>query len=376
MITTLVITNDFPPRIGGIESFVVQLCDILATAPDSRVVVLTSQAAGSGNVDRSVGYRVVRRPGPLLPTRSTTRAAQQLIMETGATRVVFGAAAPLSLMAPHLRSSGVERQLAISHGHETWWATLPLARSLLRRMADGVDHLSTISDYTQQRIAPALSRTAQEKMIKLSPPVDPSLFHPGPDSRSQRPRCLAAGRFVAQKGFRTLVEAWPLVLQHHSWPVTPELVLIGDGPDRRRLERRVSELAIGASVSFVGAVPPARMPQLLQSAEVFALPVRTRLGGLNPEGLGLVFLEAAACGLPIIVGDSGGARETVEHGKTGFLIDSDDQHQLAARLSLLLGDPDRGRAMGLAGRARVLREFGMDRTRDTLLAALDLAPRD
>lgn len=376
MITTLVITNDFPPRIGGIESFVSQLCDLLAAAPDSRVVVLTSQAPGSEEVDRSVDYRVERRPGPLLPTWRTTEVARDLLRETGATRVIFGAAAPLSLMAPHLWSAGAERLLAISHGHETWWATLPLARTVLGRMADGVDHLSTISDYTRKRISPALSVAAREKMIMLSPPVDPAIFCPISAPVDDRPRCVAAGRFVAQKGFSVLIDAWELMLLGRDWPRLPELVLVGDGPGRRRLERRVTELGLDTSVRFVGALSRGQMVQQLQAAQVFALPVRTRLGGLNPEGLGLVFLEAAACGLPVLVGDSGGARETVEDGRTGFLLDPDDRHLWAERLRLLLGQPELASEMGAAGRVRVIKNFGIDQARETLFEALDLAPRD
>ncbi len=147
--TTLVVTNDFPPRIGGIESFVAQACRFL----DDDVAVLTSTAPGSSAWDRAAGYPIVRLPGPLLPTPSVGAAAVDLFRRSGADRVLFGAAAPLALLAPTLRTAGAERIVALTHGHETWWATLPGSRALLRRIGDEVDVLTTISDYVTARIA-------------------------------------------------------------------------------------------------------------------------------------------------------------------------------------------------------------------------------
>ncbi|MET1007781.1 MAG: glycosyltransferase, partial [Propionibacteriaceae bacterium] len=144
MPTTLIITNDFPPRVGGIESFVADVVDLLGR----DVVVFTSSTPGSGAADRRLGLEVIRSGSVLLPTPATTRQAIQILRQSGATRVLFGAAAPLGLMAGSLRRAGAERIVAVSHGHETWWATLPGSRSLLRRIGDEVDVLGTISDYT------------------------------------------------------------------------------------------------------------------------------------------------------------------------------------------------------------------------------------
>jgi phosphatidylinositol alpha-1,6-mannosyltransferase len=368
MATTLVVSNDFPPRIGGIESFVADVCALL----DNDVVVLTSSAPGAQAHDRALPYPVFRTAGLLLPTRSSTRTAVDLLRSSGATRVVFGAAAPLSLMAGPLRSAGALRQLGLSHGHETWWASVPGARTLLRRMADELDHLATISDYAAGRIAPALSASARQRMIRLAPPVDTALFRPDSTVR-ERPRCVAVGRFVTQKGFVTLLEAWQLVVGR--WPASrprPELVLVGDGPLRRRLNTMVTSNGLAEVVRFTGPLPRAEVVGQLRASDVFALPVRTRLAGLNPEGLGLGFIEAAACGLPVVVGDSGGAPETVLHGRSGYVVRSTDHREIAARLSELLTDPDRARRMGRIGREHVVARYGSDQAGCTLRQALEL----
>lgn len=376
MPSTLIVTNDFPPRRGGIESFVADVVGLL----DHDVVVYTSSAPGSSEVDRDLGVEVVRTGFPLLPTPRATREAMALLRRTGASRVVFGAAAPLGLMAPALRRAGAERIVALSHGHETWWATVPGARGLLHRLADRVDQLATISDYTAHRIGPALSADARSRMFRLAPPVDPAVFRPveRPPGAStgggavRRPRVVSVGRLVRQKGFDVLLRAWSRVLAGRPWEVLPELVVVGDGPRRPRLEQLVGRLGLGDSVRLPGSVPRAAVVAQLQAADVFALPVRTRLAGLNPEGLGLAAIEAAACGLPVVVGRSGGAPETVQHGRTGYVVDPDDEEGLADRLSALLADPALARAMGAAGRAFVTATFGTDRARATLRAALDL----
>lgn len=366
--TTLVVTNDFPPRLGGIESFVATLCRLL----DDDVVVLTSAAAGDAAYDSGLAYPVVRLRGPLLPTRRVAREAERLLREHGCTRVVFGAAAPLGLLARRLRPHGVRRILAITHGHETWWARLPVFRALVGRIGATVDHVSCISDFTAAAIVPALDAGARDRVLRLSPPVDVERFRP-PATRPARPTAVAAGRMIEQKGFATLLRAWAQVVRR--WPADaepPRLRLVGDGPRRGRLVHLAARLGIAGSVDFVGPVPHAGMPAVLGAAHVFALPVRTRRAGLNPEGLGLVFLEAAACGLAVVAGRSGGAPETVRSGVTGEVVEPDDVDGLAAHLSALLGDLPKAAAMGRAGRRLVGERFATDRARATLLGALDL----
>ena len=371
MPTTLIVTNDFPPRLGGIESFVSDLVDLL----DGDVVVYTSSTAGSAVEDARRGVEVVRGGRVLLPTAAVTRRAVQILQRSGATRVLFGAAAPLALMAGSLRRAGAERLVALSHGHEVWWATLPGPRALLRRLADDVDHLTTISGYTAGRIAPALSSSARARMLRLAPPVDTTIFRPQPGRvPDTRPRVVSVGRLVRQKGFDALLDAWRLVLDGWSGPVTPELRVVGDGPMRRRLDVQITTLHLRSSVTLLGARPRAEVVAELQHADVFALLMRTRLAGLNPEGLGLAALEASACGLPVVVGDSGGAPETVLPERTGYVVDPGDTQQVAAHLLALLSDPGLAAGLGREGRRFVQSGHGLEQAGRTLRAALGLNP--
>lgn len=372
--TTLVITNDFPPRIGGIESFVAEVCDVL----DSDVVVYTSAAPGADRYDATRPYPVVRDPGPLLPGPRAARRAAALVRATGARRVLFGAAAPLALLTPGLRRAGASRVVALTHGHEVWWAGVPGARSALRRIGDNVDHLTTISQFTADRIAPVLSASARSRLRRLPPPVDVTTFTPGPgrpSARTRGPRAVAVGRLVAQKGFGTLLVAWRRVID--LWPagmIPPELVVVGDGPQRVRLTRLAHTLQLGDTLTWTGALPRLEVVGWLQRCDVFALPVRTRLGGLNPEGLGLAALEAAACGLPVVVGDSGGAPETVRHGQTGYVVSPDRSGALADRITYLLRNPNVARQMGSQGRDFVVHTWGRDAASTTLRSILGLDP--
>lgn len=387
--TTLIVTNDFPPRIGGIESFVRQACRFL----DDDVVVLTSTAPDAERWDAAAGFPIVRLPGPLLPTAAVGQAAADLLRRGRADRVLFGAAAPLALLAAKLRAAGAERLVALTHGHETWWATLPGSRRLLRRIGDEVDVLTTISDYVEVRIAAALSHGARAKLVRLPPPVDLDVFQPltSPGGRSASTdrerstintastistgprRVVTVGRMVRRKGFDTLLRAWAMLQRTGPSRRSDklELVLVGDGPRRRALERQVHRADL-AGVVFTGALEPAGVLAQLRRADVFALPVRTRLAGLDPEGLGLAALEAAACELPVVLGRSGGTPETVRHGRTGYLVDPEDPYELATRLADLLSHPEHARALGIAGRLFVTDRYGAERARRVLRTALHL----
>jgi len=229
-----------------------------------------------------------------------------------------------------------------------------------------------------------LTPDARAALRRLAPPVDTDVFRPASaaDRSAQPRRCVAVGRFVRQKGFGVLLRAWAQVVAQpsaaSSAPRPPwELVLVGDGPQRRRLERLVAHLGIGGSVRFTGPLGRAAVVSELQQAQLFALPVRTRLtglfrAGLNPEGLGLAALEAAACGLPVLIGRSGGAPETVRDGVSGFVVDPDRPGELAARIGPLMADPVRAAAMGQAGRAHVQQQFSAAGARVVLRELLDL----
>jgi phosphatidylinositol alpha-1,6-mannosyltransferase len=370
MPSTLIITNDFPPWVGGIESFVSDICDLL----DYDVVVYTSGVPGATTSDRERPFPVIRDGPLLLPTPRVATRAASLLRATGATRVIFGAAAPLGLLGPVLRRAGARRIVGLTHGHETWWARLPAVRQLLRRIGDSCDHLTTISSYTERRIAGALTPSARRRLLRLAPPVDTERFRP-PKAAAQRSaaRCIAVARLIPQKGLRTLLRAWRIVIDRAARShLAPELTIVGDGPQRGLLERTVQELELSKSTRIIGALPRTDVIAQLQQAGVFALPVRTRWAGLNPEGLGLAALEAAACGLPVIVGHSGGTPETVREADTGFLVPSGDHRLLAERLSLLLENPSLAQQMGSRGRHYVSAHFSMDSARARLREALEL----
>ena len=370
MPTTLIITNDFPPRVGGIESFVSDVCELL----DHDVVVYAPGADGAAALDSDRPFPVIRNGPLLLPTPRIAARTVELLGEFGTTRVIFGAAAPLGLLAPALRRAGARHIVGLTHGHETWWARVPAARQLLHRIGESCDHLTTISGYTERLIASALSPSARGRLLRLAPPVDPGRFRP---SEAVAPRsagrCIAVARLIHRKGMATLLRAWRAVVDRAAQSgAARELVLVGDGPQRPRLERSIHKLELSDHVRLMGALPRAAVIGQLQRADVFALPVRTLLAGLNPEGLGLAALEAAACGLPVIVGHSGGAPETVRDGDTGFVVPSHDHQLLAERLSLLLDNPPLAQEMGSRGRRYVCTHFGMESARARLREALDL----
>jgi phosphatidylinositol alpha-1,6-mannosyltransferase len=348
---TLVVTNDFPPRQGGIQTFVAAL---LATRPPESLVVLASDHPGSAEHDAALPYEVVRAPtGMLLPTPGAARTAARLAREHGCRTAFFGAAAPLGALAPGLRRAGVERLVGATHGHETGWVALPGARQALQRIAGGLDVLTYISRYTHGKLAPALG--GRTELAQLSPGVDITRFSPDVDGTAVRERCglgedpvvVCVSRLVPRKGQDVLLRAWPQVLARHP---RARLLLVGGGPLEATLRRRVADHGLGASVVLTGGVPAEALPEYYAAGDVFAMPCRTRRGGLDVEGLGMVFLEAAACGLPVVAGTSGGAPETVVEEETGHVVDPRSPAAVAGVLADLLDDPARARAMGAAGR--------------------------
>ena len=315
MSRTLFVTNDFPPRRGGIETFVRQLC---AELPSEEVVVHTASMPRDAEYDARLPFPVVRDPrSTLLPTPAVRKRVVSTFREQGCEHVVFGASAPLGLLAPALRRAGATRIVALTHGHEVWWATLPVTRQLLRRIGDAVDVMTYVSDYCRSRIAPALSADAAGRMRRLSPVVDRERFRPGCGGAQVRHRLgiapdalvvVCVARMVRRKGQDTLVRSWPRVLEQFPRAV---LLLVGDGPDRRRIERMAARRRVADSVVFAGSVPWEDVPAHLDAGDVFAMPSRSRLFGLEVEAFGIVYLEAAACGLRVVGGRSGGSIETL-----------------------------------------------------------------
>ncbi len=358
----LIVTNDFPPRAGGIQSFVHALAVRL---PPGEVVVYAPAWEGAAGFDERASFPVVRHPTSLmLPVPSVAKRAARILQSTGCDTVLFGAAAPLGLLAPSLRRAGARRVVAITHGHEAGWAALPGARSLLRRIGDSADVMTYLGQYTRARLARALSPEAAGRLARLAPGVDTSAFRPGAGGAAVRERLGLAGvpvvvcvsRLVTRKGQDTLIRAWPQV-RAASGAV---LLLVGAGPAESRLRRLADHLGMTDSVVFAGPVPWEELPAYYDAGDVFAMPCRTRRGGLDVEGLGIVYLEASATGLPVIGGDSGGAPDAILDGETGYVVPGGDVAAVAGRITQLLADPAAARALGEKGLAWVDREWRWD----------------
>ncbi len=361
----LIVTNDFPPRSGGIQAFVHALA---ARLPADRVVVYAPAWDGAVQFDARQEFAVVRHPGSLmLPVPNVRRRAVALLTEHQCDTVLFGAAAPLALLAPSLRRAGAEKIVALTHGHEAGWAALPGARSLLRRIADEVDVVTYLGDYFRIRMAKAMSAAAAGRMVRLAPGVDPGVFRPGAGGarvrqrlgiEPSRPVAVCVSRMVPRKGQDMLIRAWPQVLR--AAPVKPLLMLVGDGPYRSALDQLAARTGVADSVLFTGPVSWDDLPAYYDAGNIFAMPCRTRRAGLDVEGLGIVYLEASATGLPVIAGDSGGSPDAVLEGETGYVVPGRDVNALANRLIELLADPVGAAAMGEKGQAWIDREWTWD----------------
>ncbi|GAA3489903.1 glycosyltransferase family 4 protein [Streptomyces cremeus] len=366
----MIVTNDFPPRPGGIQAFLHNMA--LRLDPERVVVYASTWKRGregeeaTAAFDAEQPFPVVRdRTTMLLPTPRVARRAAGLLREHGCTSVWFGAAAPLALMAPALRAAGARRLVATTHGHEAGWAQLPAARQLLRRIGEGTDTITYLGEYTRSRIAAALTPEAAARMVQLPPGVDEKTFHPdsGGDAvraglgLSGRPVVVCVSRLVPRKGQDTLIEAMPRVLRSVPDAV---LLVVGGGPYEKDLRELARRTGVADSVRFTGAVPWAELPAHYGAGDVFAMPCRTRRGGLDVEGLGIVYLEASATGLPVVAGDSGGAPDAVLDGETGWVVRGGEPAEAAERVVTLLQDADLRRRMGERGRAWVEEKWRWD----------------
>ncbi|MBY0441663.1 MAG: glycosyltransferase family 4 protein [Mycobacteriaceae bacterium] len=364
----LVVTNDFPPRRGGIQSYLGEFVGRLAAAGEHSVLVYAPQWRGAEVFDHSAatrGYRVVRHPGTLLlPSPTVTAQMRRLISDNAIDTVWFGAAAPLALLAPAARKAGATRVLASTHGHEVGWSMLPVARSVLHRIGEATDVVSYVSRYTRARFASAFGPAAA--LEYLPPGVDSDRFQPDPAGRAElraryrlgeRPTVVCLSRLVPRKGQDVLIKALPLIRRRVGGAV---LVVVGGGPYLPALRRLAQRHQVSEYVTFTGGVDAAELPAHHALADVFAMPCRTRGAGLDVEGLGIVFLEASATGVPVVAGCSGGAPETVQHNKTGLVVDGRSVEQVAASVVQLLNDRDRAAAMGAAGRNWVAEHWRWD----------------
>jgi phosphatidylinositol alpha-1,6-mannosyltransferase len=358
---TLVVTNDFPPRLGGIQSYVHELA---VRQPAGSVVVFASTSPGSAEFDAAQPFPVVRQPtAMLLPTPQVARRVAAVARAEGCTAAWFGASAPLGLLAPALRRAGVERVVASSHGHELAWAALPGSRQLLGRIGSGVDVVTYLTEFARSRLTAAYG--PRPEGVRLPPGVDTGAYRPDVDGSAvrdrhrlgDRPTVVCVSRLVPRKGQDTLIRAWPAVRARVPGAA---LLVVGRGRDLPRLRRLVAQRGLERDVLFTGGVPAPDLPAHYAAGQVFAMPCRTRRGGMDVEGLGIVYLEASATGLPVVAGDSGGAPDAVVEGETGWVVPGRSVAAVAARVGALLADPAAARAAGEKGRAWVEREWRWD----------------
>ncbi|WP_099025024.1 glycosyltransferase family 4 protein [Mycolicibacterium palauense] len=387
MTRVLLVTNDFPPRRGGIQSYLHELVTRISATGDHDLTVYAPRwkdcerfDAGAGHsaghcAGHSAGYSVVRHPGTLmLPEPSVERRMRRLIADRGIDTVWFGAAAPLALLAGRARAAGAGRVVASTHGHEVGWSMLPVARSVLRRIGEETDTLTYVSRYTRGRFAAAFGPRAA--LEHVPPGVDTERFHPDPAARSElraryrlgdRPTIVCVSRLVARKGQDMLIRALPAIRDRARGAT---LVIVGGGPYLRTLRRLADECGVSDAVVFTEGVPAGELAAHYAMADVFAMPCRTRGAGLDVEGLGIVFLEASATGVPVVAGDSGGAPETVVDGRTGRVVDGRALDQITDAVAGLLIDPDTAARMGAAGRDWVTSQWQWDKLAGRMSALL------
>jgi phosphatidylinositol alpha-1,6-mannosyltransferase len=359
MARVLLVTNDFPPRRGGIQSYLHELVgQLVQSSDDHTLTVYAPKWKGCEEFDAqatATGYQVVRHPTTLmLPVPGVDDRMRRLIAENDIQTVWFGAAAPLALLAPRASSAGARRVIASTHGHEVGWSMLPVARTALRRIGDGTDSVTYVSRYTRGRFASAFGPHAALEYVP--PGVDTDRFAPDPGARAEmrsryglgdRPVIVCLSRLVPRKGQDMLIRALPAIRSRVDGAT---LVIVGGGPYLERLHRLAGEEGVTEHVIFTGGVPGAELPAHHAMADVFAMPCRTRGAGLDVEGLGIVYLEASATGIPVVAGNSGGAPETVQDGETGRVVDGNNVDEIATAVSEILADPQWAAQMGAAGR--------------------------
>jgi phosphatidylinositol alpha-1,6-mannosyltransferase len=364
--TTLFITNDFGPRAGGIETFVHGLVQRL---PKGSVIVYTSAQAATSDFDakwlQDFGVEVIRdRSKILLPTPRVIKTCQRLISERKLSKVAFGAAAPLGIMAKSMRSAGAKKIVALTHGHEVWWSKMPPFNLAIRHMSKHLDSISYLGDYTKGEISKALPKSNLSKLVQIAPGIDVEHFVPTDSSNlraelglTDKSVIISVGRLVHRKGQDMLIASLPAI---KTAVPNVHLVLVGVGPHQAYLEKLAIKLQVSDCITFIGRINYAELPEYICLGDVFAMPSRSRFFGLEVEGLGIVYLEASACGLPVVGGSSGGAPDAVLVGETGVVVDGTNVSEIAQACIELLNNPELSALMGANGRTWITQNWRWD----------------
>jgi phosphatidylinositol alpha-1,6-mannosyltransferase len=370
----LLVTNDFPPKIGGIQSL---LWEWWRRLPPDSFAVLTSPYEGTAEFDAAQPFRIERTREPvLLPHPWMVRRIDALAAEVGAELVVLDPAVPLGIVGPSLRLP----YDVVLHGAEvTVPGRLPLSKQTLGHVLRRSRHIVAAGGYPAAEAEHAAGRKLP---ITVVPPgVDVERFHPLTEAERLEARAhfglppdaeliVAISRLVPRKGFDTAIRAVARMRRSR-----PDLVLAisGGGRDEERLRKLTTEL--DAPVRFLGRVSNDDLPRLYGCADIYSMLCRNRWGGLEQEGFGIVFVEAAACGVPQVAGDSGGAAEAVADGETGIVVRRpEDLDEVVAAYTALLDDPARRREMGIAARRRAVTEFSYDVLAERLGRSLGALP--
>jgi len=354
----LLITNDLGPRAGGIETFILGL---ISQLDGRKIVIYTSSQEGDSTFDQGLadkyGVVVIRdRAKVLLPTPRVYADIVKVLRVYQSTVIWYGATAPLAWMAPAFKKIGVIKQIGMTHGHEVWWAKLWPFSWALRRMGNSLDVVTYLGNFTRDAIKGALG--PHPDLVQIAPGIATNHFRPSPDGKKPedlvaqfkldgKKVILSVGRLVHRKGQDRLVQALPEIIAR-----VPNvcLVLIGIGPREAHLRKLARTLKVDEHIKFLGRVQYDQLPRHIALGDVFAMPSRSRFFGLEVEGLGIVYLEASACGIPVIAGASGGAPDAVREGITGVTVDGNNVHKIASAAIELLNNPEKARAMGVAGR--------------------------
>lgn len=398
----LLVTSSFLPGRGGIESYLAGLCSEVAPrlavlAPAVRDEKALPHGIGAGNAggngdpqravadatqpDRETGARPDREPAAHVPAPEVPYATvgyeRQMVLpggglvdaidraglELGIDRILFGTPWPLSLVMPRVAARGYTYGSIVYAAELYVPTTVPGLRGFMLRALSGSDFIVTVSHYTTRRLTKMLERRSLRipPMERLPARVDPHRFHPAVATEQARAELglidddrvvLCFGRLVTRKGIHRVIDALPEITRR-----VPEAVLViaGAGPEQDNLRKQAA--ATGDRVVFAGRVPEEKAPAYFALADVFTLPVADRYFGREVEGLGVVMLEAAACGTPSVIGRSGGSPETVVDGETGYVVDARNRAELADRIAALLGDPEESARMGAMARTYVDKEF-------------------
>jgi phosphatidylinositol alpha-1,6-mannosyltransferase len=372
----LLVTNDFPPKVGGIQNY---LWDLWSRLDPASFVVLTAtsddQAPSFDAAQAARGVRIERVPGSILffPSPQTHRDIDDCVRSHGIDLVLLDPALPLGLLGPRL---GIPYGVILHGAEVTVPGRLPGARAALTRVLRDASIVVSAGRYPAaegRRVVPDLAIP----FVEIPPGVDTAAVTPltAPERRAARarlgvpvnaPMVASVSRLVPRKGMDVLIEAASRLA-----PSFPDLVVAigGDGRERHQLERRAAASLV--DVRVLGRVSDDDRAALLGAADLFVMACRNRWGGLEQEGFGIVFLEAAAFGVPQVAGDSGGATEAVLDGQTGLVVgDPSDPGAVAEAIRTLLADPPLRRKMGRAARKRVQESFDTDVLASRLAEAL------